>query len=106
MGGADMADMKVAPNARSSFRPHPLLQFLIVTLELEFPVTSTKQTSHPFSNRYKTPLLYGTSSSPSSTLQPLAPNLRFRYPFAQFPNHFSLRPARMLPLEIAPRRLG
>jgi len=29
------------------------LEFLIVTLELEFPLTPTKQTLHPFSNRYK-----------------------------------------------------
>jgi len=29
------------------------LEFLIVTLELEFPLTPTKQTLHQFSNRYK-----------------------------------------------------
>jgi len=29
------------------------LEFLIVTLELEFPITPTKQTLHQFSNRYK-----------------------------------------------------
>jgi len=33
------------------------LQFLIVTLELESPITPTKQTLHPFSNRYKARVL-------------------------------------------------
>jgi hypothetical protein len=40
------------------------LQFLIVTLELKFPVTPTKQTLYRFSNRYKTHFL-----RPESPLQ-------------------------------------
>jgi hypothetical protein len=142
--------MKVASNARSSFRSILPLPFLIANPRLEFPLSHRKQTHlrisnrermtifhlapsslvthHPplttarlietlaiskiestptkhatkqNSNRYKMAIPRNSRASSSATLEPAA-----SYPFAQFPNRLLLRSPQMLPLEIAPRRLG
>jgi len=79
-------------NAISRVTPRPILPsllatrhsslatvFLIVTPELEFPLTATKQTLRAFSNRYKTPfsnLRFASSSATASNSELLASSLQ------------------------------
>lgn len=51
IAGLGAADMQFAPNARSTFRPRPLPQFLIANPRLEFGSNNRKQTHLQTSNR-------------------------------------------------------
>jgi hypothetical protein len=94
--------MVTAVYAPSKTRSAPAPRFLIATVaRLEIHSTQRKQTTKRKSNRNK-------NASSSISLPFALPFLRPlpSYPFAPCSHSFLKRSARVLPLEIAPRRLG
>jgi hypothetical protein len=93
----------VASSSSSNLQPRTSnLQFLIETLTIsKIESTRTKHATKQISNRYKNGISANSQVRSSASI-----HLAASYPFAQFPNHLRPQPSQMLPLEIAPRRLG
>jgi hypothetical protein len=93
----------IASSFPSNLQPQTSnLEFLIGTLAIsKFESTRTKHATKQISNRYKNAISANSRQTSNTPHRPAG-----SYPFAQFPNHLLLLPPWMLPLEIAPRRLG
>ena len=103
--------MKVARNTRRSFRSSPARENSNRNSRFtEFQSGCRKHATKRFSNRNKTPFLCPPRRNAffgiSAPIPAPAPDPLRSYPFAQLREAVRSRPARMLPLEIAPRRLG
>ena len=93
--------MRVARNARCSFCSSPARHNSNRNISFTgFELSCGKQATKQFSNRNKNGLS-GISSPAALHFDSLR-----SYPFAQFREPFRSRLSRVLPLEIAPRRLG
>jgi hypothetical protein len=93
--------MRVARNARCSFRPSPTRQDSNRDSRFSgFELSCGKQTTKQFSNRNKN----GLSGISAPVFTRNSNSLR-SYPFAQSRKAVRSRLSRVLPLEIAPRRL-
>jgi hypothetical protein len=94
--------MRVARNARCSFRSSPTRQNSNRNSRFTgFELSCGKQTTKQFSNRNKNGF-FGTSTLVDT---PHLDSLR-SYPFALTRKAVRSRLSRVLPLEVAPRRLG
>jgi hypothetical protein len=103
--------MRVAQNARCSFRSSPARQNSNRNLRFTgFELSCRKQTTKQFSSRYKTPFLCpprrnGFPGLSSPVITHYLNSFR-SYPFALSRKAVRPRLSGVLPLEIAPRRLG
>ena len=103
--------MRVARNARCSFRSSPARESLIGTIEIsEIELSCGKYSTKQFYNGDKTRFLCAPRHSDflgisTPAFAPTPDSLR-SYPFAQSRKAVRSGPTRMLTLEIAPRRLG